>query len=289
VNRRASAPAAVRWTSYIAVAIVFAIACGFLSNWQFTRNAGRAEQLALVARNYDAEPLALDAIIAPGDALGAADEWRPVVLEGEYLVDEQLLVRNRPHGGTAAFEVLVPFRLEDGRVLLIDRGWVPPGEDQPLPDAIPAPHEGAVTVVARLRPSEQLPSSGRSAPEGQVPSINPELVAATIDPGVGADLELSAYGVMVSEDPAPATRPAAFAAPSEDPGPYLSYAIQWILFAIMGFVFIGYVIRTERRHRREDAEDRARGIEPAPRDRTPARRTDRDMEDEDSILDSAGR
>lgn len=286
MSRRASAPAAVRWTSYIAVAIVFAIACGFLSNWQFTRNAGRAEQLALIARNYDAEPVTLEAIIAPGDALGAADEWRPVALEGEYLVDEQLLVRNRPHGGTAAFEVLVPFRLEDGRVLLIDRGWVPPGEDQPLPDAIPAPPEGAVTVVARLRPAEQLPSSGRSAPEGQVPSINPELVAATIDPGVGADLELTAYAVMVSEDPAPATRPAAFAAPSEDPGPYLSYAIQWILFAIMGFVFIGYVIRTERRHRREDAEDRARGVEPAPRDRT-ARRTDRDMEDEDSILDSA--
>jgi len=289
VSRSAPAPAAVRWTSYIAVAIVFAIACGFLSNWQFTRNAGRAEQLALVARNYDAEPVPLEEIIGPGAALRADDEWRPVALEGEYLVDEQLLVRNRPHGGTAAFEVLVPFRLEDGRVLLIDRGWVPPGEDQPLPDTIPAPPDGATTVVARLRPAEQLPSSGRSAPEGQVPSINPELVAETIDPGAGADVELSAYAVMVSEDPAPATRPAAFAAPSEDPGPYLSYAIQWILFAIMGFVFIGYVIRTERRHRREDAEDRARGVEPAPRDRTPARRTDRDMEDEDSILDSAGR
>lgn len=287
MSRRSAAPAAVRWTSYIAVAIVFAIACGFLSNWQFTRNADRAEQLALVARNYDAAPVALEAVIAPGDTLGAADEWRPVALEGEYLVDQQLLVRNRPHGGTAAFEVLVPFRLDDGRVLLIDRGWVPPGEDQPLPDAIPSPPEGAVKVIARVRPAEQLPSSGRSAPEGQVPSINPELVAATIDPDVGADLELSAYGVMVSEDPAPATRPAAFAAPSEDPGPYLSYAIQWILFAIMGFVFIGYVIRTERRHRREDAEDRARGVEPAPRNRVPARRTDRDMQDEDSILDSA--
>ena len=289
MSRRASAPAAVRWTSYIAVAVVFAVACGFLSNWQFTRNADRAEQLALVARNYDAEPVPLEAIIAPGTALGAADEWRPVALEGEYLADQQLLVRNRPHGGTAAFEVLVPFRLTDGRVLLIDRGWVPPGEDQPLPDAIPAPPEGDATIIARLRPAEQLPASGRSAPEGQVPSINPDLVAETIEPGAGAELELSAYGVMVSEDPAPATRPAAFAAPSEDPGPYLSYAIQWILFAIMGFVFIGYVIRTERRHRREDAEDRARGVEPAPRDRTPARRADRDMEDEDSILDAANR
>lgn len=289
MSRRASAPAAVRWTSYIAVAIVFAVACGFLSNWQFTRNADRAEQLALVARNYDAEPVALDRIIAPGTLLGAADEWRPVTLQGEYVADQQLLVRNRPHGGTAAFEVLVPFRLADGRVLLIDRGWVPPGEDQPLPDQIPAPPEGDVTVIARLRPAEQLPASGRSAPEGQVPSINPELVAETLAPDVGDQLELSAYGVMVSEDPAPQTRPASFAAPSEDPGPYLSYAIQWILFAIMGFVFIGYVIRTERRHRREDAEDRARGVEPAPRDRTPARRADRDMEDEDSILDAANR
>ena len=289
MSRRASAPAAVRWTSYIAVAIVFAVACGFLSNWQFTRNADRAEQLALVARNYDAEPVALDRIIAPGTRLGAADEWRPVTLQGEYVADQQLLVRNRPHGGTAAFEVLVPFRLADGRVLLIDRGWVPPGEDQPLPDQIPAPPEGDVTVIARLRPAEQLPASGRSAPEGQVPSINPEFVAETLAPDVGDQLELSAYGVMVSEDPAPQTRPAPFAAPSEDPGPYLSYAIQWILFAIMGFVFIGYVIRTERRHRREDAEDRARGVEPAPRDRTPARRADRDMEDEDSILDAANR
>jgi cytochrome oxidase assembly protein ShyY1 len=287
VKRRAAAPAAVRWTAYVGVAIVFAVACAFLSNWQFARNADRSEQLELVAQNYDAEPVPLAEVIAPGGTLAAGDEWRPVLLEGEYLSSEQVLVRNRPHGGTAAFEVLVPFRLDDGRVLLIDRGWVPPGEDQPLPDQIPAPPSGATTVVARLRPAEPLPSSGRSAPEGQVPSINLDLVADTIDGGT--DLERSAYALMVSEDPAPATRPAALAAPSEDPGPHLSYAIQWILFAIMGFVFIGYVIRTERRHRREDAEDRAHGLDPGERHRLPTRRTDRDMQDEDSILDAAGR
>jgi cytochrome oxidase assembly protein ShyY1 len=287
VKRRAAAPAAVRWTAYVGVAIVFAIACAFLSNWQFTRNADRSEQLELVAQNYDAEPVPLAELIVPGGELAARDEWRPVLLEGEYLPSEQVLVRNRPHGGTAAFEVLVPFRLDDGRVLLIDRGWVPPGENQPLPDQIPAAPSGATTVVARLRPAEPVPSSGRSAPEGQVPSINLDLVADAIDAGI--DLERSAYAIMVSEDPAPATRPAALSAPSEDPGPHLSYAIQWILFAIMGFVFIGYVIRTERRHRREDAEDRARGLEPGARDRLPAQRTDRDMQDEDSILDAAGR
>lgn len=287
-------PRAGRWAIYIALAVVFAIACAFLSNWQFTRNEQRSAQLALVAQNYDAEAVPLADVIPAGDALDPQEEWRPVVLTGTYLAEDELLARNRPHGGTSAFEVLVPFRLDDGRVLLVDRGWVPPASDEPVPDSVPAPPEGETSVIVRLRPGEALPSSGRSAPEGQVPTINLGLVADGISPAAGDALEQSAYGVMVSEDPEPATSPSALEAPSEDPGPHLSYAIQWILFAVMGFVFIGYVIRTERRHRREDAEDAASifddetdaaaAVPPASR-----RRRDRDAEDEDALLDAAGR
>lgn len=289
-------PRAGRWAIYIALAVVFAIACAFLSHWQFTRNEERSHQLALVAQNYDADPVPLSDAIPAGGELDPQDEWRPVTLTGEYLADDQLLTRNRPHGGTSAFEVLVPFRLDDGRVLLVDRGWVPPGDDQPEPDAVPAPPSGEATVVVRLRPGEALPSSGRSAPEGQVPTINLGLVADTISQDAGAVLERSAYGVMVTEDPAPATAPNALDSPSDDPGPHLSYAIQWIMFAIMGFVFIGYVIRTERKHRREDAEDAQAELDPdSPVDAAPAaprasrRRRDRDAEDEDALLDAAGR
>ncbi|GAA5204294.1 SURF1 family protein [Microbacterium jejuense] len=289
-------PRAGRWAIYVALAVVFAIACAFLSHWQFSRNEERSHQLALVAQNYDADPVPLAEAIPPGDELDPQDEWRPVTVTGEYLTDDQLLARNRPHGGTSAFEVLVPFRLDDGRVLLVDRGWVPPGEDQPEPDAVPAPPSGEATVVVRLRPGEALPSSGRSAPDGQVPTINLGLVADTISPDAGEALERSAYGVMVSEDPAPATAPNALEAPSDDPGPHLSYAIQWIMFAIMGFVFIGYVIRTERKHRREDAEDSEDETgSDEPKDAAPAaaaasrRRRDRDAEDEDALIDAAGR
>ncbi|MHC2998128.1 hypothetical protein OB08_02030 [Microbacterium sp. HJ5] len=280
-------PRAGRWAIYISLAVVFAIACAFLSNWQFTRNEERSAQLALVEANYDAEPVPLGELIPAGGELDPGDQWHPVRLTGEYLADDQLLVRNRPHGGTSAFEVLVPFRLDDGRVLLIDRGWVAPGEDRPEPDAVPAPPEGQVTVIARLKPGEPLPSSGRSAPDGQVPTIHLPLIAETVSAGA-AGLERSAYGILVSEDAAPASTPQALESPSEDPGPHLSYAIQWILFAVMGFVFIGYVIRTERRHRREDAEDdAAAAVRPAP---APAsRRRDRDADDEDALLDAAGR
>ena len=120
-------PRAGRWTIYISLAVVFAVACALLSNWQFSRNQERAAQLALVAQNYDAAAVPLADVIPLGGELDPQDEWRPVVLTGSYLARDTLLARNRPHGGTSAFEVLVPFRLDDGRVLLVERGWVPPG------------------------------------------------------------------------------------------------------------------------------------------------------------------
>jgi cytochrome oxidase assembly protein ShyY1 len=306
VSRR-NAPPAVRWAAYIGVAIVFAVACAFLSNWQLGKNAARSEQLSLISRNYDSTPVPLDQLLRPGATLDAGDQWRQVTVTGSYAPDEQLLVRNRVHGGTAAYEVLVPFRLTDGRVFLIDRGWVAPGNTQSLPDHVPPAPSGTVTVVARLQPGEPLPSSGAAAPHGQVPSINLPLIAKKIGQDDGA-LEHGAYGTMVSETPAPGSVPQALEAPSDDPGPYLSYGVQWILFAVMGFVFIWYVIRSERRARREDAEDAAAVAALAASDPTaaaeleaaasvrrsaralfPKKRIDRDMADEDDLLDRAGR
>lgn len=285
-------PAAARWATYVGVAILFAIACGFLSNWQFARNAERSEQLQLVAGNYDAPPVALGDLLAPDADLAPGDEWRPVRMTGQYESEKQLLVRNRAHGGSAAYEVLVPFRLDDGRILLVDRGWLPPGDRQPEPDAIPAAPSGPVEVVVRLRPGEPVPASGRTAEAGQVPTINLGLVAEQTGP-----LEQGAYGLLVSENPAPAQAPLPIDPPSEDPGPHLSYAIQWILFAVMGFGFLTYVIVSERRIRREEIEEaRERGedppaptrtkLDPITAHRSRKRPRDRDGADEDALLDA---
>ncbi|WP_226533041.1 SURF1 family cytochrome oxidase biogenesis protein [Microbacterium paraoxydans] len=262
-----------RWTVYVLIAIGFAIACVFLSNWQFERNETRAAQIELVERNYDADPVPLSAVIGEDGALDPDDEWRPVTLQGEYLADQQLLVRNRPHGGTSAFEVLVPFRDADGRIFIIDRGWVPPGEGAE-PDSVPSPPQGEVEVTVRLRPGEQLPASGRGAPEGQVPTINLPSIAEYVE----GDVITSAYGRVISEDPAGSGSLGGFDSPTDDPGPHLSYAIQWILFALMGFVFIGYIIRTEIVKHREEVE----GV-PAPV-KSPRRR-DHDADVEDELLD----
>lgn len=265
----------VRWSVYVLIAAAFAVACAFLSNWQFDRNEHRSEQLALIEQNYDANAVPLADVIADDGAFSSDAEWKPVTLHGEYLTDDQMLVRNRPHGGTSAFEVLVPFRDADGRIFIVDRGWVPPGEGTE-PDAVPAPPEGTVDVVVRLRPGEALPASGRSAPEGQLPTIHlPSMAAET-----SGDVITTAYGMLVSEDPSPKTALGGFESPTEDPGPHLSYAIQWILFAIMGFIFIGYIIRTEIQKHREETEG-----DPRPSQRT--RRRDHDADAEDELLSDA--
>lgn len=264
----------LRWGVYVLIAIGFAIGCAFLSNWQFERNEARSEQITLVERNYDAEPVPLSDLVGADGALDPEDQWHPVILRGEYVAEEQLLVRNRPHGGTSAFEVLVPFRDVDGRVFIVDRGWVPPG-DGDAPDSVPAAPRGEVEVIVRLRPGEQVPPSGRGAPEGQVPTINLPTIAQLVD----GDVITGAYGQLVSEDPAPATALGGFGSPTDDPGPHLSYAIQWILFALMGFVFIGYIIRTEIVKHREE-------VEGEPAQPTRSRRRDRDADVEDELLDA---
>ncbi|MGB4137346.1 MAG: SURF1 family protein [Microbacterium sp.] len=261
----------LRWGVYLLVAALFALACAYLSHWQFDRNQEKAHQIALVEQNYDASPVPLTSVLDVEGRMDPSSQWHPVELHGTYLTEQTVLVRNRPHSGTVAFEVLVPFQDDGGRIFLVDRGWVPPTEDNE-PSAVPAPASGEVTVVVRVQPGEQLPRSGRGAPEGQVPTIHLPLIADQ----TGLDLVTSAYGQLVSEDPA-AEPLGGFDAPTEDPGPHLSYAIQWILFAIMGFIFIGYAIRTEIVKAKEDAE----GHPP----REPRRRRDRDAEDEDALLD----
>lgn len=265
----------LRWGAYLLVAAAFAFVCALLSQWQFDRNEQTTSQIALVERNYDAKPVPLDDLIGADGSLPSESEWHPVELHGQYLADQQVLVRNRPHGGTSAFEVLVPFQDDGGRVLLVDRGWVPPAEDS-SPGVVPAPPSGEATVIVRLRPGERLPSSGRSAPDGQVPTINLPTIAELVNP----ELVTGAYGQLASEDPAPAKRLGGFDSPTEDPGPHLSYAIQWILFAIMGFAFIGYIIRTEIVKAKEDAGERPKRVK---------RRRDRDADDEDALLDAASR
>lgn len=273
-----TAPTGVqRWGAYLALVIVFAIACGLLSLWQWARRAETIAEGALVTQNFESTPVEVGTLLPSLSSWRSGEEWRPVELRGRYLTDEQLLVRNRPYNANPGFEVLVPFRLDDGTVFVVDRGWLPIGQRQDLPDVIPAAPSGDVTVVARLQQSEPV-LPGRTAPRGQVASINLPTIAKLT--GTSSSSYTGAYGLMASESPAPATRPRAVEEPVPDEGPHLSYAIQWIAFALLAFFGLFWAFRRERRIAALPADQRAAA-------RAPRLRSS-DSDAEDAILDGAG-
>ena len=261
--------AARRWIGYVALVIVFSTVCALLAWWQFDRRDEARDRAEQIARNWDAPTASLEAVMPVVGEFDAENTWRPVILTGQYLADEQLLVRGRPREGRPGFEVLVPFQTDGGAIVIVNRGWLPVGSDD-VPDEIPPPPAGRVEVLVRLKPGEPA-IAGRGAPEGQVATIHLPTIAEL----VGDDVHTGAYGLLDSEEPAPGAAPALPMKPSIDEGPHLSYALQWVVFAIMAFTALGWGVRRERRIRR--------GLDP---DMPRRRRSDAD--EEDAILDRQG-
>jgi cytochrome oxidase assembly protein ShyY1 len=173
-----------------------------------------------------------------------------VRVRGTYLADRTLLVRNRPLDGVYGYEVLVPLRTAGG-LFVVDRGWIPGGETASRPDSVPAPPEGEVEVTARLRPAE--PADDRRPPAGQVYRID-----LTAIQGLLGEPVYQAYGVLAAESPAPSSAPQALPEPSGDLGPHLSYAVQWVGFALTAYVVL-VVAAVRESDRRRAATALARG------------------------------
>ena len=228
------------WIGWFAFACLVAVVCSMLGQWQLSRRDAVLSVNQKVNANYDREPVPFAEAAGSFSTLTPSDEWLPVAVRGEYLSDKQLIVRNRPNNGQNGYLVLVPFKAESGQTIVVNRGWVPlssaPGG---RPENVPAPPTGTVDITVRLRPSE--PALDRSAPEGQVASIELE----TVEKATGLDLATGAYGQLRSESPPPAQSLTPPDHPSIDEGPHLSYAMQWYTFGILAFIGLAY---SARRH-----------------------------------------
>jgi cytochrome oxidase assembly protein ShyY1 len=268
-----------RWGGYLALVIVFAIACSALGTWQLNRRAEALAEVARIDANYDADPIPVQEALPDPAAFDIEQRWQVVALSGAYLADEEVVVRNRPFEGSSGFEVITPFRLDDGTVFMVDRGWIAQGSDG-RPSDVPAPPAGEVQVSARLKAGEGR-IAGRTSTGDEFATIDLEELAAR----VGEPSYTGAYGVLVQSGADATQPPLAAARPERDEGPHLSYALQWFVFALMAFVGLGWAANQERKALAlTAAEERGEAPVPAPAPRRPRReRADADVEDE--ILD----
>jgi cytochrome oxidase assembly protein ShyY1 len=234
-----------RWINWIALVVIFSVACGFLANWQFQRRNHRVASIAIVKENYNEPAIDLEKLVQSEGLIEPSVIWRTARIVGRYLPEDFVLVRNRPNDGQPGFEQLVPFECEDGTVIFITRGWLPNGNTQDYPDENPLPGSQRLTVLARILPEE--PILNRGAPKGQIASINIELA----NEATGLKSRFSnGYFRMVSEQPSQGESLKPMPAPTIEEGNNLSYAFQWILFALMATIALIWRIRLDAKESR---------------------------------------
>lgn len=233
-----------RWLALGFLVIVVVPSFIMLSRWQLHRLDERRHQNAVVETNSSATPVPVGTVMTPGaaaDSIGDDQDWKQVSATGRYDVAHQVLVRKRPLDGANGYWVVTPLVTDSGAVLAVNRGWLEAKQGATATVAdIPAPPAGEVAVVGRVRPSEEAPlPQPADLPAGQVTDLDVRLVAdgAPVYPG---------YVDLVSSDPAQAEGLTPIPLPDLTEGPHLSYAMQWVLFAVVAVVGFVLLVRRER-------------------------------------------
>jgi cytochrome oxidase assembly protein ShyY1 len=261
-----------RWLVWFLLVVVFSVACVFLSEWQFSRRAEAVAKIHSLAENYDQAPADLSSV-AGLTSFDSSNEWRPVSLTGHFITEHAVLVRNRPYNGAPGFLQLIPFQTLSGDIVAIETGWLATGDDNKEPKLIPLPTDEERRIVARIRPSE--PTLNRDAPKGQLATIN--IDALVEKENLVGRIHRNIYlrlGASYNNSDSPKVLPK----PELTEGNHLSYALQWILFALMAFGALWWAIKQERQAKRI-------AVDPDYRPRVRKKVGDADKAAEDALFD----
>ena len=249
-----------QWLALYVVAIAFAYLCfTVLAPWQLGKNTTTSRENTQISNSMSQAPVPVTTVLPQQDPSAPADQWRQVTATGRYQPEAQVLVRLRVINGQPAYEVLLPFHVDGGPTVLVDRGYVNPVQGAKVPE-FAAPPTGIVTITARLRDSEPVVAGKNPFREDgvqQVYSINTGQVAQV----TGVPLAGSYLQLVDSQPGGLGT----IGLPHLDAGPFLSYGIQWIAFGIIAPIGVGYFVFAEvkqRRRERTQADSRAAATAP---------------------------
>lgn len=128
----------------IATIIALAILIG-LGTWQIERLHWKLNLIANITER----------MVAPPAPPPARDTWQQLdlkvleyhrlKLQGHFLNKDELYYFTQNDEGVPGFDIITPFRLDNGAVVLVDRGYVP--QDRKLPDTRP---EGQIEAETTL-------------------------------------------------------------------------------------------------------------------------------------------
>jgi len=240
-----------RPTLWATVAVLPALALLLgLGVWQLQRLEWKTERIAEMTARMTGPPIALPDPLPQGEALDAL-RFRRVTITGVYHHDRELYRGAQSLRNQRGAFVLTPMTLDDGRQVVVNRGWVPLDRKDPAtrPKGLV---EGRVTVAAIVR------FGGWRGLDWLRPANDP---AANV--WLWMDLDRMAQAADLAK---PVPRLYLDAVEGQHPGRYpiggqtrvnlrnqhLSYALTW--FALAGGLLAIYVLYHLRPTRRGDDE-----------------------------------
>lgn len=227
---------------WAAVGALLLAALGFaaLGRWQLER----AEVNRAIAALFE-DSAALPPLEQP---VSEAEpfRYRPMRLRGHYVPESQVLLDNMTSHGVAGYQVLTPLRVDDGALVLVNRGWVPASPDRNvLPDVEIA---GAGEVVVRGRvdrlPRAALDLGAPAATEGEPVTVLSFPDFAAIESALGAEV----WHFQLLLDPAASDGFVREWAPETGRADRnIAYAVQWFGLALLALVIgIGMALKGRR-------------------------------------------
>lgn len=237
-----------RWAPSLAALLGVLVLLG-LGTWQLERLEWKEALIAEYLARRAAPPVALPDPI--GDP--AALDNRRVRLVGRFLHDRELYLGARSYKDEVGFHVVTPFRLDDGRAVLVDRGWVPAARRDPARRAA-----GQVAGTIALSGVARLGGWRGNAlfRPANDPERNDWLWYDLPAIAARAGLENAVTSVYVAADPGagPGDLPIAVAPQVNLRNEHLGYAITW--YALAAALVVIYLLHQSRplRGRREGEE-----------------------------------
>jgi surfeit locus 1 family protein len=212
------------WIPAVAAWVTMSV-CVTAGHWQYRRMQEKEALQAQFQAAAAAAPVALPREVRDWHAW----RFRAVVLDGEFDARHQILVDNKVHDGRVGFEVVAPLRLSDGRIVLIDRGWVAAGATRAV---FPQPPLPAGVVSLRGRIDLPAPAYWRSGSE-TLPAGTLWQHLETADFTRATGVAVLPIVVRVLDMPGNAGLVIDDALPDAGIDKHLSYMVQWYAFAAM--------------------------------------------------------
>ncbi|MGB9365119.1 MAG: SURF1 family protein [Xanthobacteraceae bacterium] len=244
----------------IVVPIIFilAVVAGLvaLGTWQLERKSWKEGLIAELEEKLSAPPVALPPRERWPQLSAEKDEFRRVTFPTEFVRDEEVLVFSsgsslRPDAKGPGYWVFSPARTADGGLIVINRGFVPEGRQDPETRTEGKP-SGVVEVIGYIRWME---------PRGVfTPKDNPpQHVWYVRDPaGMAAGMKwgpVAPFYIDQEAPPVPGGLPKVGPLKPSLPNNHLQYAVTWYGLALVVLISGILFLRARRREVAMEAID----------------------------------